>query len=350
MEEKQTSFTFEIDNFLEKEAVIESPKFTSGGCEWFVRVHPKWGDGLSLKLCVANPESLRLGWKRRASFSFVLLDQSSKELYRTPEWYNLFCAQISTWGFFFPRKNVQEKVCLEKNKLIFKVEVKVVEVVDEGDVTGNETFNVNGFQVLGSQVDSVLRLFKQHPDIAINFRPNSQLMKTTYMNLLLSLIETLNKPPHSLSVTELSNAHSELIDLTNVGFKLDWLGTKFDEVSLERKKENGDVSRVQELEEHIKKLKLELDKEYVNYATYGAKICSSEKTMWKLQCELNDAKDIAAAKDRDFPKAARDKELREAAKDEELGETAKDLRESLVHSWNEWKVRLGFADFRYEKI
>ena len=33
-DKKQTSFTFEIDNFSEKEAGRRSPQFLAGGCEW----------------------------------------------------------------------------------------------------------------------------------------------------------------------------------------------------------------------------------------------------------------------------------------------------------------------------
>ncbi|VVA94044.1 unnamed protein product [Arabis nemorensis] len=73
--------------------------------------------------------------------------------------------------------------------------------------------------------------------------------------------EKLNKPPHSFSEAEISKARSELIDLTEAGFKLYWLKTKLDEVSLEWKKTITDGSR--ELEEHIKNLKVELDKEKV---------------------------------------------------------------------------------------
>uniref|UniRef100_A0A1J3IL87 MATH domain and coiled-coil domain-containing protein n=1 Tax=Noccaea caerulescens TaxID=107243 RepID=A0A1J3IL87_NOCCA len=77
----------------------------------------------------------------------------------------------------------------------------------------------------------ILRLFRDHPDFAVNVRSKNQLVKKTYMNLLLGLIETLNKPPHSITDTELSNAQSEFIDLTGAaGFKLVWLKTKLDEI------------------------------------------------------------------------------------------------------------------------
>ncbi|VVA94045.1 unnamed protein product [Arabis nemorensis] len=286
-DQKQTSFTFEIDNFSKKEGSIQSPNFSSGGCEWVLKVYPK-GDGidddLSLYLSVANPKSLRFGWKRRVNYSFVLLNRSGKELYRTDEACKLFCSQFSSWGIAmaFTLKKLQEKEFLEKNKLIVRVEVKVIEVIDEGDVTGNETFDYKGFQVPYSQVAPVSRLFVEHPDIAVNFKLKNQLVKTTYMNLVLGLIKTLNKPAHSFTETELSKAQSELIELTEAGFELDWLKKKIDEISLERKKEIPDGSRVRELEEDIKNLKAELNNEKVKSA---AKFLSLEQMVSDLKAE-----------------------------------------------------------------
>ncbi|CAA7029609.1 unnamed protein product [Microthlaspi erraticum] len=252
-DQKQTSFTFEIDNFSETEGAISSPTFSSGRCEW------------------------------RASYSFVLLNQSGKELFRKDGSCKLFCAQFSSWGRAdaVPLQKLQEKGFMEKNKLIVKVEVKVVEVVDQGDVTGKETFDFMGFRVLYSQVGTVSRLFGKHPDIAINFRPKNQLVKTTYINILLGLIETLNKRPHNLSETELSNARSELIELTEAGFKLDWLKTKLAEVTLERKKPNSDGGRVQELEKEI--------------TTSTAKVLSLEQRVPNLQNELSKKKAKSAS-------------------------------------------------------
>ncbi|CAA7018215.1 unnamed protein product [Microthlaspi erraticum] len=354
-DQKQTSYTFEIDNFSEKEAVLSSPALSIGGCEWYVVVYPKGDvhiidDHMSLYLCVANPESLRLGWKRQAKFSFVLLNQSGKELFRTAESCNLFCSQISRWGGALLLETLQEKGFLEKNKLILKVEVKVVEVVDQGVVTGNETFNFNGFQVPYSQLHSVRRLFMQHPDFALNFRLNSQLVKTAYMNLLLGLIEILNKPPHSLSEVELSTARIELIELTEAGFKLDWLKTKLAEVTLERKKSNSDGCQVQELEEHIKNLKVELNEEKLKTDTSAAKVLSLEQTVsdlkddvleledevWDLKDELNKEKGKAATS------AANVLSLEQTVSD--LKDEVSDLK-GVVCTWEVFD----YADLRNEK-
>ncbi|CAH8255944.1 unnamed protein product [Arabidopsis lyrata] len=289
-DQKPTSFTFEIDNFSEKESVIRTTNFLSGGCEWYVKVHPKGDhidDHLSMYLCVANPESLRIGWKRLAAFSIALLNESGKELYRKHEpFYQLFCAEIPLMGWpkAVPLEKLQEKGFLENNKFIFNVQVKVAQVVDEGSVTGNEMLDVNGFQVLYSQVASVSWIFVEHPDVAVNFKPKNQLLKTTYMNILLGLIETLNKPLHSITETELNNSQSDLIELTEAGFKLDWLKIKLDEVSLERKIADVDGYRVQSLAEHIKNLKIEVNQEQINSS---AKILSLEQTLSNLKDELN---------------------------------------------------------------
>ncbi|XP_018463100.1 MATH domain and coiled-coil domain-containing protein At2g42470-like [Raphanus sativus] len=285
---KPTSFTFEIDNFLEKEAVIPSPTFSSGGCQWYAKVYPKGNgieDHLALYLHVANSGTLLLGWKRRAKYSFVLLNQSGKEIHKTTEFCRVFCGQVCGWGIpmALTLKKFQEKRFLENNKLIVKVQVQVLEVVNEAEVTGNETMDVSGFQVLYSQAIQVSWIFVRNPDIALNFKPKSQLVKITYLNLLLKLIEKLDKPPHSFSKTDLSNIRSKLIDLTEAGFKLDWLNKKVDNISLETKKEDANGTRVQELEEHIKNLKVELNKEKIKSAN---KVLTLEKKVSELKNKL----------------------------------------------------------------
>ena len=97
------------------------------------------------------------------------------------------------------------------------------------------------------------KIFTAHPDIALDFKPTIQEVKTAYMNVLLRVIKTLHKPPKSLSETRLSKASSELSELMKVGFKLDWLRLKLDGVSLERKKTDVDASQVQQVEERVKK-------------------------------------------------------------------------------------------------
>ncbi|CAN7014167.1 unnamed protein product, partial [Brassica oleracea var. botrytis] len=64
----------------------------------------------------------------RAIFSFVLLNQSGKEIHRTLEAYRLFCAWGSSWSW--PLGKLQEKGFLEKNILTIKLEIEVFDIID----------------------------------------------------------------------------------------------------------------------------------------------------------------------------------------------------------------------------
>ncbi|KAL0724708.1 hypothetical protein Bca4012_039307 [Brassica carinata] len=119
-----------------------------------------------------------------------------------------------------------------------------------------ETKDVNGFQFLSSQVELVNHIFKRHPDIALCFRPKNKEIRRAYMNELLSLIDMLCQSPEKLSEDDLSNADDTLADLIDVGFKLDWLKIKLNEVSEKKKKEKGSGARLQTMEEQLQKLKL----------------------------------------------------------------------------------------------
>ncbi|CAA7026535.1 unnamed protein product [Microthlaspi erraticum] len=274
--------SWEIDNFSQRNNVMISPTFSSGGCKWYAKVYPKgylFHDHLSVFLHVVNPKSLRPGWKRRASFCFALLNQSGKELYRSPdEWRcTLFCAECQSWGFVrtLPLTKLHEKGFLEKNKLTVEVYMKVVEVVHQGKSTANDVFDCNGFHVTASQSPSVGAIFADHPDFALHVIAKNKGLKTAYMNLLLGLIKTLNKSPKSLSRTELSNAQSKLTELTEAGFNLDWLESKLEEIHSERKKALSDGSCVQQfqLEERVKNLELALS---VQKIKSGAKVSPFE--------------------------------------------------------------------------
>ncbi|KAL1201596.1 MATH domain and coiled-coil domain-containing protein [Cardamine amara subsp. amara] len=118
-----------------------------------------------------------------------------------------------------------------------------------------ETMNVNGFEVFSSQVESVSHIFKRHPDIAIGFRPKNQQIRRAYMDALLSLIEMMCQSPEKLTENDLTNADETLVDLTDAGFKLDWLKTKLNEISEKKKMEQVSGPRLQTMEEQLQKLK-----------------------------------------------------------------------------------------------
>ncbi|KAJ4873181.1 MATH domain and coiled-coil domain-containing protein [Raphanus sativus] len=236
----EKALSWEINNFSEKNSAMKSDRFSSGGCEWYLCVYPEGkivDDHLSLSLSVVNPRTLLPGWRRQASFCFVLLNQSGKVLHTTVEKSRLFCAETPSWGIIkvLTLTKLQQDGFMENNKLTIEVDIKVTKVVYEGKSTENEIVVVHGFHVLNSQAVSVCNMFVKHPDVAVDIRSEIREVKTAYMNILLGLVQTLDKPPQSLSETELSNAGSELSELTDAGFKLDWLKSKLEEVSLKRK-------------------------------------------------------------------------------------------------------------------
>ncbi|CAL9236621.1 unnamed protein product [Arabidopsis halleri] len=312
------ALTLTVTNFSQKTSPINSPPFPSGGCDWYIKVYPKGSvddNYLSLFLSPDDPKSLGLNWKRRANFYFVLLNQSGKELHRTPEIGDqLFCVDSLSWGFpqTLPRKKLLDKIFLDNDRFNIEIYIKVIEVfegyhmfpasftnkllrscLEYPDKSKKETVDVNGFQVLSSQVTSVKQIFEEHPDIAEDFRSKNQVVKTEYMNVLLRVIQTMAKPPQSISETELGNVHSELTELTEVGFKVEWLKTKLEEVSVELKKANADGCRIQQLEEHVKNLemtvsdlKAELDKEKAKSTSDAVKVLSLEDTLSDLKTEL----------------------------------------------------------------
>ncbi|XP_019101936.1 PREDICTED: MATH domain and coiled-coil domain-containing protein At3g58440-like [Camelina sativa] len=120
---------------------------------------------------------------------------------------------------------------------------------------GKETMDVNGFEVFSSQVESVSYIFKRHPDLAIYFRPKNQHIRRAYMDALLSLIEMMCQSPEKLSENDLSNAEDTLVDLTDAGFKVDWLETKLYEICKKKKMEQGSKARLETMEEQLQKLK-----------------------------------------------------------------------------------------------
>ncbi|XP_013680648.2 MATH domain and coiled-coil domain-containing protein At2g42460-like [Brassica napus] len=260
----EKALSWEIDDISKRNSWIKSDNFSSGGCEWYAEVDPLGSccsDHLSLFLCVGNPNPLRPGWKRRAIFSFVLLNQSGQVLFRSPEQrkYSLFCAEVPSWGFenALPLTKLG---FLEKDKLTVEVYIKVVEVVHQGKSTENDIIDFHGFQISACQVFPVANTVFQDPHYVIDFKPENQWVQTKYMYLL-GLVETLSKPPQSLSATELSNAQRDLTALKESGFKLDWLNSKLEEVSLEWKKAahsfNGS-SGILQLEERVENVELSL--------------------------------------------------------------------------------------------
>ena len=119
------------------------------------------------------------------------------------------------------------------------------------------TVCVNGFQVLDSQVKSANIIFETYPETALYIYPQDPQLKTAYMNILLRIYETLyNNPLEKLTESELSKVSKDLLDLTQAGFKLEWLREKLEKVSVERKKLAGYEAQALELGKQLKNLEL----------------------------------------------------------------------------------------------
>lgn len=109
-------------------------------------------------------------------------------------------------------------------------------------------FNMPLYLCFRWQVESARRIFERHPEIASEFRPKKPNLRTAYMSLLLSLIETMCMLPQEVSKDDLSDAYVALGSMRDAGFKLDWLEKKLDEMSEKKEKEETGETRMQEME------------------------------------------------------------------------------------------------------
>ena len=97
------------------------------------------------------------------------------------------------------------------------------------------------------QVESMNSLFEKYRGFASKIFPKNQHLRKTFLDVVLSMTEILCKFPEELSSGDLAEAYSALRFVTKAGFKLDWLEKKL--------KETG-KSRLQEIEEDLKDLKV----------------------------------------------------------------------------------------------
>ncbi|KAL0896519.1 hypothetical protein Bca101_080480 [Brassica carinata] len=158
---------------------------------------------------------------------------------------------------------LQEKKFLVNDKLKIEVYIGTIYVYGGGldphvlPKKKNKIVCVNGFQVLDSQVMSAKWIFETYPETALYIQPQDPQLKTAYMNILLRIYETLyNSPLEKVTESELSNVSKGLLDLTQAGFKLEWLREKLEKVSVERKKVSGYEAQAKELEKQLKSLEL----------------------------------------------------------------------------------------------
>lgn len=90
-------------------------------------------------------------------------------------------------------------------------------------------YNINN-PFFTKQADLARRIFEKYPQIALRFRTKDQGLKSSYMNILLSVTKTLFKVPQEKHSNEcLKEVAIALTYIYNEGFTTDWLEKKLDE-------------------------------------------------------------------------------------------------------------------------
>ncbi|VVB06139.1 unnamed protein product [Arabis nemorensis] len=287
-------FTWVIENFSTLQSqVVSSDEFVIGGCKWRLLAYPKGFNKsgyFSLFLEVADYKSLPSGWRRHARYLLTIVNQNSGKCSKRNEANKCFDHKIPGWGLSamlpLTKLHDEDSGFLVNDEVKIVAEVEVLEVIGKLDVLEEseeanqslkrikldydsadsinlhkeispvmESIDVNGFQVLPSQVDFVRRIFEKHPDIALEVRPKNQYLRKACMNFLLSLIETLCQSLQELSNEDLVEADIALTYLKDAGFKLDWLEIKLDQVKEKKKEEEINEARMQELEKELMDIK-----------------------------------------------------------------------------------------------
>ncbi|KAJ0246700.1 MATH domain and coiled-coil domain-containing protein [Hirschfeldia incana] len=290
--EADNKFTWVIKDFSSLQSQrIYSDGFLIGGYKWCLIAYPKGAqvDFLSLYLGVADHESLPLGWRRNIKFSLKVVNQFSEKSSILREAIECFDQKTPFLGFLkiLPLAKLHSKDggFLVNDELKIVAEINVLEVTVQSDASegsqetnqpikktkmtddgtgssdlhketqvGKETIDINGFQVSASQVASVRCIFERHRDFASKVRSNNQHLKSTYINVLLGLIETLCQLPEKLSDDDFDEASAAVSYLTQVGFKVDWLETKLEEVKEKKTKVFTGKAELQRMDEEYKVL------------------------------------------------------------------------------------------------
>ncbi|EOA25562.1 hypothetical protein CARUB_v10018906mg [Capsella rubella] len=261
--------TWVIKNFSSYSSKTEqicSDQFIVGGCKWRLIVYPKGNnvDYLFMYLEVADYGSLSPGWRRHVRYLLNIVNQNSVKRSKQNEEQKWFDVRSPRWGrlSMFPLNEIRAKDSgfLVNGELRIVAEIEVLEVIGKLDVSEEtstimETMDFNGFQLLPSQVEFVSHIFERHPEFASEFRLKNPNLRTGYMSLLLSLIETLRQSPHELHKDDLDEAYVALRSMTDAGFNVEWLEKKLAELSEKKEKEEASETRMQEVKKELKGLK-----------------------------------------------------------------------------------------------
>ncbi|KAG2252250.1 hypothetical protein Bca52824_082386 [Brassica carinata] len=259
-----------------------SPPYSVAGCDWYLSACPK-GDYLCLYLEL-EPESLPPGWSRDVRVTFTLVNKGAQ---------CCFDAKNSIHGFeeFLPlskllytherfmvnyRRIVLAEIHVLPDIVVPKEPVKVIEPLSckvgnhiaeasaniaEGDSSCNgETEVFSGGSAPKEDVDDEALSLASNGSSLHQVKSLEAASQTVEngggRRGLTILIEVLCQSPDKLSEDDLRNADDTLADLIVVGFKLNWLKSKLNEVTEKKKMEQGTGARLKTMEEQLQKLKL----------------------------------------------------------------------------------------------
>jgi len=150
-----------------------------------------------------------------------------------------------------PPIKLKEEGFLENDKLIITVEVKVVEVVHPGELTGKEMVEFKELQDLYNGVQQNKEVVKNCELMNMDMKQDS--LKSNHHEVSLK-----DKKRDDADESRFQKLEERLKNLELM--ELDCLKSKLEEVSIKNKKADADRSRIQRLEERVKKLELmELD-------------------------------------------------------------------------------------------
>ncbi|CAG7865896.1 unnamed protein product [Brassica rapa] len=207
---------------------------------------------LGWRMLIAYNPSLLPGRTRHFSYRLTVVNQLSEKpsfIQEGPHWFD---SETMEWGFsrFLQRLMFWNLL----TSYIYQGNSRRQPYLRQPSAI-RERIQVNGFQVLPSQVETVWSIFERHPDIAVGFHSKNQHLRKACMNSLLCLIETLCQSLQELSSEDLELADVALTYLKDSGFKLDWLEKKLDQVKLNKEKEMSCLAILQETEESLLNLK-----------------------------------------------------------------------------------------------
>lgn len=114
------------------------------------------------------------------------------------------------------------------------------------------------------------RIFEKHPDIAVGFQVKNQHLRTTFMNFLVNVIDSLCQSLQKLSNEDLVEVDIALTYLKDAGFKVDWLEKKLDQVKEKKEKEQSGLVILQGIEQQLQDLMHKCEKKKSDVLSIGA--------------------------------------------------------------------------------